>query len=72
MANSLSLHRRSVRDVFIAPAAVLSIGMNPQPWLSTKGVPVFASGTLILLPILALSFMVRQYIVKGLTVGAVK
>ncbi|MCK5249168.1 MAG: carbohydrate ABC transporter permease, partial [Spirochaetaceae bacterium] len=34
--------------------------------------PVFASGTLILLPILILTFMVQRYIVKGLTVGAVK
>jgi multiple sugar transport system permease protein len=34
--------------------------------------PIFASGTLILLPILLLTFMVQRYIVKGLTVGAVK
>lgn len=34
--------------------------------------PVFSSGTLILLPILILTFLVQRYIVKGLTVGAVK
>ncbi|RKX85112.1 MAG: hypothetical protein DRP57_04505 [Spirochaetes bacterium] len=34
--------------------------------------PVFASGTLILLPILVLTFFVQKYIVKGLTIGAVK
>lgn len=34
--------------------------------------PIFASGTLILLPILILTFVVQKYIVKGLTVGAVK
>ncbi len=34
--------------------------------------PIFASGTLILLPILLLTFMVQRYIVKGLTMGAVK
>jgi ABC-type glycerol-3-phosphate transport system permease component len=72
MAKSLSLDRRSVRYVLIAPAAVSLIGMNPQPRLSTRGLPVFASGTLILLPILTISYMVRQYIVKNLTVGAVK
>jgi multiple sugar transport system permease protein len=34
--------------------------------------PVFASGVVILLPIMVLSFFVQKYIVKGLTVGAVK
>lgn len=34
--------------------------------------PVFASGTLILLPIVVLTFIVQKYIVKGLTIGAVK
>lgn len=34
--------------------------------------PVFASGTLILLPILILTFVVQRFIVKGLTIGAVK
>jgi multiple sugar transport system permease protein len=34
--------------------------------------PVFASGTLILLPILCLTFVLQKYIVKGLTMGAVK
>ena len=34
--------------------------------------PVFASGTLILLPILCLTFVLQKYIVKGLTMGAIK
>jgi multiple sugar transport system permease protein len=34
--------------------------------------PVFASGSLILLPILCLTFVLQKYIVKGLTMGAVK
>ena len=34
--------------------------------------PVFSSGTLILLPILVMVFMVQKYIVKGLTFGATK
>ena len=34
--------------------------------------PVFSSGTLILLPILLMTFVVQRYIVKGLTIGAVK
>ena len=34
--------------------------------------PVFASGSLILLPILCLSFVLQKYIVKGLTMGAIK
>ena len=34
--------------------------------------PVFSSGTLILLPIIMLTFIVQKYIVKGLTIGAVK
>lgn len=34
--------------------------------------PVFSSGTLILLPILIMVFMVQKYIVKGLTFGATK
>ena len=34
--------------------------------------PVFSSGTLILLPILLMTFVVQRYIVKGLTIGAGK
>lgn len=34
--------------------------------------PVFGAGTLILLPIVAAVFVVQRYIVKGLTVGALK
>ena len=34
--------------------------------------PVFASGSLILLPILCLTFVLQKYIGKGLTMGAVK
>lgn len=34
--------------------------------------PVFSSGTLILLPILVMTFIVQKYIVRGLTFGAIK
>ena len=34
--------------------------------------PVFASGTLILLPIFIIVFFFQKYIVKGLTIGAIK
>jgi len=34
--------------------------------------PVFSAGTVIFLPILAMAFVVQKYIVKGLTLGAVK
>ena len=34
--------------------------------------PIFASGTVILLPILVFTFVMQKYIVKGLTMGAVK
>ncbi len=34
--------------------------------------PIFASGSLILLPILCLTFILQKYIVKGLTMGAIK
>jgi multiple sugar transport system permease protein len=51
-----------------APVAVVNF-MNYEGWEWGK---IAAGGTLVMLPVLAFSVVVRNYLVRGLTAGALK
>ena len=51
-----------------APVAVVNF-MNYEGWEWGK---IAAGGTLVMLPVLAFSFVVRKFLVRGLTAGAVR
>ena len=51
-----------------APVAVVNF-MNYEGWEWGK---IAAGGTLVMLPVLVFSFLVRNFLVRGLTAGAVK
>jgi len=51
-----------------APVAVVNF-MNYEGWEWGK---IAAGGTLVMLPVLIFSFLVRNFLVRGLTAGALK
>ena len=51
-----------------APVAIVNF-MNYESWEWGK---IAAGGTMIMLPVLIFAFVVRKYLVRGLTAGAVK
>ena len=51
-----------------APVAIVNF-MNYESWEWGK---VAAAATMIMLPVVALSIVVRKYLVRGLTAGALK
>jgi len=55
-------------EAITAPVAIVNF-MNYESWEWGK---VAAAATMIMLPVVALSVVVRKYIVRGLTAGAVK
>jgi multiple sugar transport system permease protein len=55
-------------DAMTAPVAVVNF-MNYEGWEWGR---IAAGGTMIMLPVLAFSFVVRRYLVSGLTGGAIK
>lgn len=55
-------------DAVTAPVAIVNF-MNYESWEWGK---VAAAATMIMLPVVALSVIVRKYLVRGLTAGAVK
>jgi multiple sugar transport system permease protein len=55
-------------EAVTAPVAIVNF-MNYESWEWGK---VAAAATMIMLPVVALSIVVRKYIVRGLTAGAVK
>jgi len=55
-------------EAVTAPVAIVNF-MNYESWEWGK---VAAAATMIMLPVVALSILVRNYIVRGLTAGAVK
>jgi multiple sugar transport system permease protein len=55
-------------EAMTAPVAVVNF-MNYEGWEWGR---IAAGGTLIMLPVLAFSFVVRRYLVTGLTGGAIK
>ncbi|MCC6174873.1 MAG: carbohydrate ABC transporter permease [Chloroflexi bacterium] len=55
-------------DALTAPVAIVNF-MNYESWEYGK---IGAGGTLIMLPVVAFSLLVRKYLVRGLTAGAVK
>jgi multiple sugar transport system permease protein len=55
-------------EAVTAPVAIVNF-MNYESWEWGK---VAAAATMIMLPVVALSILVRKYIVRGLTAGAVK
>jgi multiple sugar transport system permease protein len=55
-------------EAVTAPVAIVNF-MNYESWEWGK---VAAAATMIMLPVVALSVVVRKYLVRGLTAGAVK
>ena len=51
-----------------APVAIINF-MTYESWEYGK---ISAGGTIIMLPVVAFSLLVRKYLVRGLTAGAVK
>ena len=55
-------------EAMTAPVAVVNF-MNYEGWEWGR---IAAGGTMVMLPVLVFSFMVRRYLVSGLTGGAIK
>ncbi len=55
-------------EAMTAPVAVVNF-MNYEGWEWGK---IAADGTLVMLPVLIFSFLVRNFLVRGLTAGALK
>jgi multiple sugar transport system permease protein len=55
-------------DAITAPVAIINF-MTYESWEYGK---ISAGGTIIMLPVVAFSLLVRKYLVRGLTAGAVK
>jgi multiple sugar transport system permease protein len=52
----------------MAPVAIVNF-MNYEGWEWGK---IAAGGTLIMLPVVIFSLLVRRYLIRGLTAGALK
>jgi multiple sugar transport system permease protein len=52
----------------MAPVAIVNF-MNYEGWEWGK---IAAGGTMIMLPVVAVSLLVRRYLIRGLTAGALK
>jgi multiple sugar transport system permease protein len=51
-----------------APVAVVNF-MNYEGWEWGK---IAAGGTMVMLPVVVFSLLVRKYLIRGLTTGAIK